>query len=599
MRPERSYAAYLLEQLQVCHFELSEQNDELRESKRALEESRHHYLDLYERAPAAYLTLTPAGVITEVNMAGAQLVGSRSELLERRFESFVAPADYGRYLEMLERAVRTGERQTSALDLYRPDGGLMHAQLDCVAVAAGNTTSIRVIITDLSVRQQTEREVADLAFHDPLTNLPNRRLLLDRLGQAASACHRTAKHGAILSLDLDNFKQLNDTQGHDAGDLLLKQAARRMTASVREVDTVGRMGGDEFVILLQHLSTDPAQAAVQATLVGEKILAALSTPYQLARIEYRSTGSMGITLFSGVREAPENILKRADLALYRAKSAGGGMLQLFDPELEAAFNARATLESELRRALKDRQFLLNYQPQVDDRGCMTGAEALVRWKHPDRGMLRPADFLPLAAEKGLIVDLGEFVLDSACSQLACWAASPQTAHLTLAVNISTPEFCRPDLVSRTLEAIDRTSIDPSRLILEVTESLMLRNLEETVAKVRCLKARGVRFAMDNFGTGCSSLSSLKNLPLDQLKIDASFVNGVLTNAGDAAIVRTIITLGQTLGIEVVAEGVETEAQREVLAIYGCRAYQGNLFGTPLPAQHLRLHEDRPQQQRTG
>jgi diguanylate cyclase (GGDEF)-like protein/PAS domain S-box-containing protein len=586
-----SSAADLLQELQIHQIELEMQNEELRRTQLALEESRDRYMDLYEFAPVAYLTLTTATMISKINLTGAQLLGEeRRNILHRRFEHFVAPQDQVIYQQMLSQIAERPERQTCALALRGPEGSLVHVQLDCVPVKRGDTSMMRLTITDLTERKQAETEIANLAFYDPLTRLPNRRLLLDRVLQASYAAHRTSKHGALLSVDLDNFKLLNDTQGHDAGDRLLQQAARRLTACVREVDTVGRLGGDEFVLLLQDLSEEPGRAAIQARAVGEKILACLAEPYLLANQEYRSTGSMGITLFSSVREPVEVMLKRADLALYRAKAAGGGNLQFFDPEFEIAFQARATLEADLRKGIEERQFVLHYQPQVNEHGSVTGFEALVRWKHPRRGLLWPGEFITLAEEKGLISSLGQLVLESACSQLLSWGAEPETSHWTLAVNVSTSEFYHPDLVPRTLEIVRRAGINPGKLFLEITESLMLRNVEETIGKMHTLRAHGMRFSLDDFGMGFSSLAYLKSLPLDQLKIDGSFVRDVLTDSSDAAIVRTIMTLGRTLGLSVIAEGVETHGQKDFLAAHGCHAYQGNLFGKPQPAQDLLLQE---------
>ena len=590
--PSQELQQELLHELQVHRIELEMQNEELRRSQIALEESRDRYMDLYEYAPIAYLTLTLRGVVSGINLTGAQLLGEdRRSILRRDFEHYVIEEDRECYRQMLAESSLHCGRRTCAITLRRADRSILHAQLDCVPGEQENIALLRLAVTDLTERKQAEAQIASLAFYDPLTHLPNRRLLLDRLTQATHASHRTRRHGAILALDLDGFKALNDTHGHDAGDRILCQTARRLTGCVREVDTVGRLGGDEFVILLEDLDEEANRAAAQAQSVGNKILAALVEPYLLARQEYRSSSSMGITLFGSQREPVSDILKRADLALYHSKSAGRGVLQIFNPELEAAFQARLTLETELRQGLEQGQFLLHYQPQVDEQGAMLGVEALVRWQHPVRGLLRPAEFLPLAEEKGLVEAIGQFVLETACAQMKVWAARPETAHLTLAVNISTPEFSQPQLVQRTLEIVRRSGIDPGKLFIEVTESLLLRNLDDTIAKMQTLKAHGLRFSLDDFGMGFSSLAYLKSLPLDQLKIDVSFVREVLTDSNDAAIVRTIMTLGRSMGLSVVAEGVETEAQQNFLIDCGCRVFQGNLFGKPRLAQDLNLNPD--------
>jgi diguanylate cyclase (GGDEF)-like protein/PAS domain S-box-containing protein len=581
--PEMSHssATALLQELQVNQIELEMQNEELRRTQVELAESRERYMDLYEYAPVAYLTLTSSGLISKINLTGAQMLGEdRRSLIHRRFEHSIVAPDQARYSRMLAVLVESLQRQASAVALRRSDASIIHVQLDCVPFRHGDTLMIRLTITDVTERKRAEAEIANLAFYDPLTNLPNRRLLLDRLLQASHACHRTLKHGALMSLDLDSFKLLNDTQGHDAGDRLLQQAARRLTACVREVDTVGRLGGDEFVVLLEDLSEEPARAAAQAKAVGEKILASLSAPYLLSAQPYRSTGSMGITLFSSVREPVEDMLKRSDLALYRAKAEGGGILQFFDPELEATIKARNRLEAELRRGLEEKQFILHYQAQVDDQGSIFGVEAFARWQHPGRGLLTPVDFISLAEEKGLIIPLGRLVLEAACAQLKAWSASPDTARLSIAINLSASEFSHPDLVESTLTILQRAGADPSKLVIEITEGVMLPNVQETISRMHSLKAHGVRFSLDDFGMGFSSLAHLKSLPLDQLKIDGAFVRDLLTDGSNAAIVRTILTLGRSLGLSVIAEGVETEAQWQFLLARGCPGFQGNLFGRP-------------------
>jgi diguanylate cyclase (GGDEF)-like protein len=448
----------------------------------------------------------------------------------------------------------------------------------------GEVTHYVGTLIDITQRKAAEVKIEHLAFYDPLTQLPNRRLLLDRLQQALAACARSRRLGAILFIDLDDFKTVNDTQGHDVGDLLLQQVARRLLACVRAHDTVARLGGDEFVVMLEDLSKSPQEAATQAEIVGEKILAALAAPCLLAGHEHHSTGKIGVTLFSDQRETVDDLLKRADLAMYQAKEAGRGTLRFFDPQMQAAVTARTALEADLRRGVREGQFVLHYQPQVDDEARLTGAEALVRWQHPRRGLVPPAEFITLAEETGLIQPLGQWVLETACAQLVAWSARPDTAHLKLAVNVSAREFRHPEFVARVLEVIERTGADPQKLMLEFTENPRLDDMEETIAKITALKAYGAGFSLDDFGTGYSSLSYLKHLPLDQVKIDQSFVRDVLTDPSDAAIVHTIMALVQSMGLAVIAEGVETEEQREFLASQGCHAFQGYLFGRPGPVE---------------
>jgi diguanylate cyclase (GGDEF)-like protein/PAS domain S-box-containing protein len=570
----------LLEQLQAGML-VSKQAHE------ALIGSQKRYLDLYEFAPIGYLTLDAASFISEINLNGALLLGEvRTHLLSRRFVQFVIPEDLNRYDRLFKRVVKHGKRQTIDLALRRSDASVFHAQLDCVRATADMNPIVRITIVDITERKRAETEIEHLAFYDSLTQLPNRRFLLGRLQSAVMACVRTLRHGAILFIDLDGFKTLNDTQGHFVGDLLLQQVAIRLSACVREGDTVARLGGDEFVVMLADLSKHPMEASTQTQKVGEKLLRTLSEPYLLAGNEYRTSGSIGTTLFSGDQVSLEDLLKRADLAVYCAKTAGRNRLRFFDPEMQTAATTRAVLDADLRRALKERQFVLFYQPQVDGDGKITGAEALIRWQHPTRGMVSPAEFIPFAEESGLIESVGQWVLEAACAQLVAWSARSTTAHLRLAINVSAHEFCQSEFVSRVQTAIDRFGIDPRKLVLELTESAMFTTVGETIAKMNALKIRGVCFSIDDFGVGYSSLTYLKNMPLGQLKLDRSFVADVLTNPNDAAIAGTIIALGQSLAIEVIAEGVETEEQRRFLAFHGCYAYQGFLFGRPSTAEDL-------------
>ncbi|MEO8418945.1 MAG: EAL domain-containing protein [Methylophilaceae bacterium] len=448
----------------------------------------------------------------------------------------------------------------------------------------GQPLSILAISTDITRRKMAENEIQLLAFYDHLTKLPNRQLLLNRLGKALVVSSRTHHPGALLFMGLDNFKTLNETLGYDMGDILLQQVAQRLAEHVRQSDTVARLGGDEFVVMLNEL--DPLEAAAQTKNVGEKILDAFIRPFQLTDYEYHCSLSIGVTLFNDQLVSADEVLKRADLAMYQAKASGKNTMRFFDPELQLAINARAELEADLRRGLQLKQFILYYQPQVDFDGKMTGVEALLRWQHPNRGLVSPLEFIPIAEKIGLIVPLGHWVLETACAQLADWAARPEMAHLSLAVNVSARQFRHPEFVYQVLDVLQQTGADPLKLKLELTESLLLDNVEDTIAKMGALKAKGVGFSLDDFGTGYSSLSYLKRLPLDQLKIDKSFVKDVLTNPNDAVIARTIITLAHSLGLAVIAEGVETEAQRQFLASHGCHAYQGYLVSKPLPLDQI-------------
>ncbi len=450
----------------------------------------------------------------------------------------------------------------------------------------GAPQSILAINTDISQRKSAERRIHTLAFYDLLTGLPNRLMLADQLEQALATSAHSGMGGALLFIDLDNFKTLNDTVGHERGDRMLEQVGARLTANVRGVDTVARLGGDEFVVMLEALSEEPHEVVAQARAVGDKLLTALSAPYQIGEQVHQSTASIGIAVFTGQKDSVGELLKQADIAMYQAKGAGRNTLRFFDPGLQAALTARAAFEADLRLALLEQQLLLHYQPQSDADGRVTGVEALVRWRHPQRGLVSPAEFIPLAEETGLIVQLGRMVLREACGLLASWAHRPETVRLSMSVNVSAGQFRHPDFVAHVVSELDRSGADPTRLKIELTESLMVDDMDVTIAKMDALKARGVCFSLDDFGTGYSSLSYLKRLPLDQLKIDQSFVRDIMADANDTAIVQTIIALGRSLGLGVIAEGVETEGQRVFLAHHGCTAYQGYLFSRPLPLDQL-------------
>jgi diguanylate cyclase (GGDEF)-like protein/PAS domain S-box-containing protein len=444
-------------------------------------------------------------------------------------------------------------------------------------------------ITDVTERKLTEEQIHRLAFFDPLTNLPNRRLLLDRLRQACATTSRQGTHGALLFLDLDHFKMLNDAKGHQYGDRLLIEVAGRLSASVRKSDTVSRLGGDEFVVMLVGLDADATTAASQAESVAEKILAAIQTPFTLHDEEFQCTCSIGVSLFQKSPETADDLLKHADVAMYRAKSAGRNTVRFFDPEMQVVIEARVSLETDLRRALSRDQLRLFYQIQVDDDGWVTGAEALLRWQHPERGFVSPAEFVPLAEETGLILVIGQWVLETACAQIRAWAESPSTRHLDLAVNVSPRQFRQPGFVEGVRSILDRSGADPGRLKLELTEGVVLDNVQATIDKMHALKAIGVGFSMDDFGTGYSSLTYLKRLPIDVLKIDGSFVRDVVVDNNDAVIVQTILGMAKHLGIQVIAEGVETAEQLAFLKLHGCRNFQGYLFSRPLPLEEFERH----------
>ncbi|MDP1633522.1 MAG: EAL domain-containing protein, partial [Gallionellaceae bacterium] len=466
----------------------------------------------------------------------------------------------------------------------RKNGAIYPERLSITAVLdqSGKATNYVASLADITMHKAAEDEIKSLAFFDPLTQLPNRRLLLDRLQRALASTARSGKEGALLFIDLDNFKILNDTLGHDMGDLLLQQVALRLVSCVREGDTVARLGGDEFVVMLEDLSEQSLEAAEQTESAGNKILAVLNRPYQLNTHEYHCTPSIGATLFSDHQQPLEDLLKQADIAMYQAKKAGRNALRFFDPYMQDAINTRAALESELRKALDNREFCLYYQLQIDSDSRPLGAEALIRWIHPERGLVSPAEFIPLAEETGLILPIGLWVLDTACAQLKLWEQDERMRHLCLAVNVSALQFRDVDFVSQVQAIISRHAVDPARLKLELTESILQENVEDTIATMYALRVTGILFSLDDFGTGYSSLQYIKQLPLNQLKIDQSFVRDITTDPSDQAIVRTVIAMAHSLNLEVIAEGVETDEQHQLLLKKGCKQFQGYLFSRPMP-----------------
>jgi diguanylate cyclase (GGDEF)-like protein/PAS domain S-box-containing protein len=544
---------------------------------------------VFEGTSEAILICDTDTRIISVNRAFCKMTGYAEEELVGQTPKLLKSGQHTRgfYQEMWASLLNVGQWQGELWN-RRKSGEIYPERITISALydEAGKVLRYIAIAADITASKKAENEINSLAFYDPLTDLPNRRLLLDRLRQAIASSSRSSKHGALLFIDLDNFKTLNDTLGHDTGDQLLRQVAHRLANCVRDGDTVARLGGDEFVVMLQDLSGDPLLAASQAEVVSEKILALCSQPYQLGGARHHSTTSIGIALFANHTESIDELMKRADLAMYQAKASGRNNLRFFDPEMQAAIMLRVALEADLREAVKKNEFHLYYQSQVDEGGHVTGVEALLRWQHPERGLVSPLDFIPLAEDTGLILSVGHWVMESACNQLAIWAAKPEMAHLTIAVNVSARQFHQREFVRQVCDVLEQTGANPQRLKLELTESLLVRDIEDVIEKMTTLRATGVTFALDDFGTGYSSLSYLKRLPLDQLKIDQGFVKDILTNSNDAAIAKMIVSLAEAMGLTVIAEGVETEAQRGFLALQGCRAYQGYLFSHPPPTDRF-------------
>ncbi len=557
-----------------------------KQAESALRESELRFRSLLRNIPSISVQgYLQDGTTSYWNQASEQLYGYTADeaLGGNLLDLIIPPPMRDDVRAHMQHMFATGEViPAGELQLQRKDGTPVHVFSSHAYIQVpGHPPEMFCIDIDISGRKAAEDEARYLAFYDALTQLPNRRLLVDRLQQVLVNGARSGLTTAVLFVDLDNFKTLNDTRGHEVGDLLLKDVAQRLRSCVREQDTVARLGGDEFVVVLQNLSSDAPEAAAQARTLGELILAQLRQPYELAGHEHHFTASIGVTLLNHQRDSVDEVLKQADMAMYRAKDAGRNTLRFFDPEMQQAVNRRALLETELHNGLRRAQFLLLYQPQVDSQGRVTGAEALVRWQHPVQGMVPPSEFIPLAEESGLILPLGQWVMETALRQQARWQQDPLFAHLSLAINVSARQFLQDDFVAQVLALVQQTGANPAQIKLELTESLLLDNVDSVISTMRALKAHGLGFSLDDFGTGYSSLSYLKRLPLDQIKIDQGFVRDVLLDASDAAIARSIIALAGSLGLSVIAEGVETTAHHQFLLAYGCQAFQGYLFGRPL------------------
>jgi diguanylate cyclase (GGDEF)-like protein/PAS domain S-box-containing protein len=522
------------------------------------------------------------GRYIDVNEAFLEITGyARDEIIGR------TSVEMGIWANARDRKTMAGLVSQSSVcrglevQFRKKDGKLFWGQLSASVMEVDGEPCILSITRDLTEAKAAQDEIRSLAFYDPLTGLPNRRMLLERLHNSLASAGSGRPLQALLLIDLDNFKVLNDTLGHRTSDLLLKEVGQRISGCTREPETVARLGGDEFVVMIEELSTVAEEAAAQARNAAERILVSVGEPYQVGERESLSTASIGIAVFGDRESRTEGILQQAEIALHLAKADGRNAIRFFSPALQVATNARATLEGDLRAGIKSEQFLLYYQPQVD-RGRLTGCEALIRWMHPTRGLVAPNDFIPLAEESRLILPLGDWVLETACKQIAVWARREETADLTVAVNISAMQFRQPEFVQHVLSALERTGANSKSLKLELTESLLVDNFEDVIAKMAELKSHGLSFSLDDFGTGYSSLAYLKRLPLDQLKIDRTFVRDMMVDLTSGAIAQTIIALGRAMDLSVVAEGVETEEQRGFLAGMGCHSFQGFLISRPLP-----------------
>ena len=586
----------VLQELCIHQIELEMQNEELLQSKEELYSVKERYFDLYERAPIGYCTLSEEGKILQANLTMATLLGlPKGKLLGQSIKTFIARENQDTWYLYLQKLLKTHKTEPCELQMAKGDGTLFWAHLDVsMQHDVHGVVTLHLTLGDISVQKEAQIEfeatVHTLAYYDVLTQLPNRRLVQDRLVQAIDDVERSELYGALLFIDVDYFKSLNDTRGHDVGDLLLIEIANRLRSNMHFGDTVGRQGGDEFIILLNNLSVVSTEAAAMALQFGRKIYEIFEKPFDLNGFEYSCKISTGISLFQK-ESSVEELFKYADIALYHAKDAGRNTLRFFDPKMQEAINLRTTLESDLHSAIAFQEFCLYYQPQVDKVGHCIGVEALIRWNHPQRGLVSPLSFISLAEDTGLILPIGLWVLESACAKLKEWEKIPARQAFKMAINVSSRQFRQPNYVSVVEEVLKKSGVNPALLKFELTESLVLEDIVGSIEKMYELKKLGVTFSMDDFGIGYSSLSYLAQLPLSQLKIDKSFIDNIPGKKNNEMITRTIIAMGEGMEINVIAEGVETHAQKEFLLAHGCQFFQGYLFSHPLPNDALEAFLD--------
>ncbi len=557
--------------------------------RRRMEDELRQAATVFESCADGVMITRADNQIVAVNRAFTEITGFSEQEAIGRNPRFLQSGrhDQGFYADMWACIAQHGRWQGEVWN-RRKNGGIYAERISIVAIKdkQGAVANYVATFSDITRQKESEEKIQQLAFSDPLTGLPNRRLLIDRLQQAIAAAERNESTGALLYLDLDGFKDINDTRGHEVGDALLCQVAERIRSGVRQGDTVARLGGDEFVVMLEGLSPDSVVASRQVAAVGKTVIERVNQPFDLNGLEYLCTPSIGAVLFDGNSNSVTDLLRQADMAMYQVKESGKNALRFFDPAMQVAVLERVGLESELREAIRQGQFVLNYQPQVNDRGITIGAEALVRWNHPRKGLLAPSHFIALAEQTGLIVPLGAQVISMACAQIQAWESTLAETPFSVAINISPKQFRDPHFIEHVRQSIKRHGIDPHRLKIEVTESTIVEHVDEAIETMALLKREGISFSLDDFGTGYSSLTYLHRLPFDQIKIDQSFVRNVLTDGPSAAIVRTIVALSRNLNIEVIAEGVETDGQFQFLDENGCHCFQGYLFGKPITPDHF-------------
>ncbi|WP_428609543.1 EAL domain-containing protein [Sedimenticola sp.] len=589
-KENRAYQQHLEEQVKKRTEELELANAEMQETNRQLMQSEEKYRSIFESLTDVYFQVDLAGQIEELSPSIVNNLNYQREKMlgARLWDFFSDQAHCDMMLDQLEQAGMVTDFEVALID---HEGAKRPCAITATREQAPNGDGrIYGVFRDITERKLAEAKIEHQAYHDSLTNLPNRSLLLDRLELALNRSKRHGYEGALLLIDLDRFKTINDSLGHSVGDQLLCEVSERLASVLREEDTVARIGGDEFVVLLSDVASDTQATARRAQGIAEKIRQLLSLPIRIRDHELYITPSIGITLFPMHQEDADAVLKHGDTAMYQAKAAGRNTIRFFLPGMQADADERLSLEKDLRVALANNQLRLFYQPQIDAAGAVCGAEGLLRWDHPEHGLITPDRFIPVAEETGLILPIGEWVLRTACRQITRWSNSERGALLGhIAVNVSPWQFRQPDFPAQVERILAETGADPSRLGLELTEGVVIDNVADTVEKMASFKLLGVKISIDDFGTGYSSLSYLKKLPLDILKIDKSFVEEVTVDESNAAIVETIIAIADHLGLEVIAEGVETQDQLKFLLAKGCGRYQGYYFSKPLPIEQFEAY----------
>ena len=560
-----------------------------RATERALAASEARLRAITAAIPDLVFVVDEDGRYLEVITRQDELLAApRAQVVGRRFEDVLPAGPAALLRDALEQALASPERASARYALDTPAGHReFQASAQAIDAPIGGRRAAAILVQDITPNVAAEERIRKLAYYDPLTELPNRRLLVERLGHAIATNARTGRHGALMFIDLDDFKDINDLLGHHNGDLLLREAGARLRGVVRESDTVARFGGDEFVVLLELLAESADEAMLAARQVADKLLEQLGHPYRLAGLDRKCTASLGLVIFNGHDSSADELMQRADLSMYEAKRSGKNTARVFDPQMRSELAGRLELEAELRGALGAGAFLIHLQPQLDAAGRLIGAEALLRWNRAGHGMTPPGLFIPIAEQAGLMPALGREAMALACEELARWVELPGAAGLVMAVNISAAQLYEPGFVEEVLALLARTGAPAERLKLELTESLLLTDIERAIEAMTRLREMGIRFSIDDFGTGYSSLGYLQRLPLDELKIDRAFVRDLPANASSLAIVRTIMALAATLRIRVIAEGVETSVQHACLLDNGCDAFQGFLFARPEPVETFR------------